>query len=71
MVLALSTAASWLQSPFLLVVRLYWGWQFAQTGWGKLHNLQKTMDFFDSPDIRFPRRTRILSRALNWLAAPF
>ena len=27
---------SFLQSPFLLAVRLYWGWQFAQTGWGKL-----------------------------------
>jgi len=22
-----------LQSPFLLAVRLYWGWQFAQSGW--------------------------------------
>ncbi len=29
------------QSPFLLIVRLYWGWQFAQTGWGKLNNLPK------------------------------
>ena len=24
-----------LRSPFLLAVRLYWGWQFIQTGLGK------------------------------------
>jgi len=24
---------SYLQSPFLLFVRLYWGWQLAQSGW--------------------------------------
>ena len=29
-------ALSSLQSPFLLAVRLYWGWQFMQAGWGKL-----------------------------------
>jgi len=27
---------SYLQSPFLLLVRLYFGWQLAQSGWGKL-----------------------------------
>jgi len=46
--------ASLLQSPFLLLVRLYWGWQFAQTGWGKLHNLAKITDFFASLNIPFP-----------------
>ncbi len=35
-----------LQSPFLLAVRLYWGWQFFQTGWGKLNNLDRTAQFF-------------------------
>ena len=47
-------AASLLQSPFLLAVRLYWGWQFAQTGWGKLHSLAKITDFFTSLNIPFP-----------------
>jgi putative oxidoreductase len=37
-----------LQSPFLLAVRLYWGWQFAETGWGKLHHLAKITEFFTS-----------------------
>lgn len=46
--------ASYLQSPFLLAVRLYWGWQFAQTGWGKLHNIPKITGFFASLNIPFP-----------------
>src|SRR3984885_4991058 len=46
--------ASHLQSPFLLAVRLYWGWQFAQTGWGKLHNLSKIIGFFASLNIPVP-----------------
>lgn len=45
---------SLLQSPFLLLVRLYWGWQFAQTGWGKLHSLGKITEFFTSLNIPFP-----------------
>ncbi len=47
-------AASSLQSVFLLAVRLYWGWQFAQTGWGKLHNIQHVIQFFSSLGIPFP-----------------
>jgi putative oxidoreductase len=49
-----STVASYLQSPFLLAVRLYWGWQFAQTGWGKMHNIAKITGFFSSLNIPFP-----------------
>jgi putative oxidoreductase len=47
-------AASYLQSPFLLAVRLYWGWQFAQTGWGKLQHLPKVTAFFSSLGIPAP-----------------
>lgn len=43
-----------LQSLFLLFVRLYWGWQFAQTGWGKLHNLPHVVEFFTSLGIPAP-----------------
>ncbi len=43
-----------LQSPLLLLVRLYWGWQFMTTGWGKLHNLQKVIGFFTSLNIPAP-----------------
>ena len=44
-----------LASPMLLAVRLYWGFQFAQTGWGKLHNLAKITGFFGSLNIPAPR----------------
>jgi putative oxidoreductase len=46
--------AARLDSPFLLLVRLYWGWQFAQTGWGKLHNLPHVHEFFASLGIPAP-----------------
>lgn len=49
-----ASAFSSLQSVMLLLVRLYWGFQFAQTGWGKLHNLVKITGFFASLNIPFP-----------------
>jgi putative oxidoreductase len=45
---------SYLQSPFLLAVRLYWGWQFAQSGWGKLQHLDRITNYFASLNIPFP-----------------
>src|SRR6267154_6887272 len=45
---------SLLQSPFLLLVRLYWGWQLIQSGWGKLHNLGKVTEFFASLNLPMP-----------------
>jgi putative oxidoreductase len=49
-----SQMASMLRSPFLLVVRLFWGWQFMITGWGKLHNLGHVTEFFTSLGIPAP-----------------
>ena len=46
-----------LQSPFLLIVRLYWGWQISQNGWGKLHNLSHVTDFFSSLGLPAPGPT--------------
>jgi putative oxidoreductase len=46
--------ASWLQSPFLLVVRLYWGVLFAQAGWSKLHELVRVTSFFTGLGIPLP-----------------
>jgi putative oxidoreductase len=34
------------RSLLLLLIRLYWGWQFAQSGWGKLANLSRVTVFF-------------------------
>ena len=43
-----SNVASFLQSPFLLIIRLAWGVQFLQTGWGKLTNIPKVVENFTS-----------------------
>jgi putative oxidoreductase len=54
---AYSRVSHWisrLQSPLLLFIRLYWGWQFAQAGWGKLHNLDHVADFFATLSIPAP-----------------
>jgi len=50
----LIVASSSLQSVFLLGVRLYFGWQFIQTGWGKLQHIQRVIGFFGSLGIPFP-----------------
>jgi putative oxidoreductase len=47
-------AADACQSPVLLAVRLYWGWQFWQSGWGKLHDLPKVVEYFTSLGVPFP-----------------
>jgi putative oxidoreductase len=57
----LTKIGSALQAPFLLVIRLYWGWSFAQTGWGKLMNLERTTGYFASLGLPAPK--------LNALAA--
>jgi putative oxidoreductase len=50
----LNFAATGLQSVFLLIIRLYWGWQFFQTGMGKLSHIDKITGFFQSLGIPFP-----------------
>ena len=50
-----------LQSPFLLIIRLYWGWQFFLTGKGKLLNLDRTAGFFASLNIPAPKLNAIMA----------
>lgn len=50
----LNLVAARFQSVFLLIIRLYWGWQFFQTGMGKLENITKITGFFQSLGIPFP-----------------
>jgi putative oxidoreductase len=56
-----------LQSPFLLLVRLYWGWQFAQTGWGKLHHIARVTGFFTDLGIPFPHASAIWVALLEFV----
>ena len=64
-------AASSLLSPFLLAVRLYWGWQFMQTGWGKLNDSQKVIGFFTHLGIPAPMLNAYFIRASSLQAASF
>jgi len=47
-------AANLLQSPFLLAIRLYWGWQFWQAGSGKLSNIPRTIENFTNMGVPAP-----------------
>lgn len=55
----LDHAASYLQSPLLLVIRLFWGWSFIQTGLGKLNHLDKSTAFFESLHLPMPKANAI------------
>lgn len=61
------TATSNLQSSFLLLVRLYWGWQFMQTGWGKLHNISGVTNYFTQLGLPFPHLTVIFISLLEFV----
>jgi putative oxidoreductase len=56
-----------LQSPFLLLVRLYWGWQFAQAGWGRLHHIPQATQFFSSLHIPFAGANVIFVSSLEFV----
>jgi len=59
---------SGLQSPFLLFVRVYWGWQISQNGWGKLHNLPHVTEFFASLGLPAPAFTAAFVSSFEFLA---
>src|SRR3954468_14160270 len=43
---ALCLVLNSLRNPLLLAIRLYWGWQFATDGWGKLTHLDRVTEYF-------------------------
>jgi putative oxidoreductase len=62
---------SYLQSPFLLLVRLYWGWQLIESGWGKLHHLDKVTEFFTSLGLPMPAQTAVAISCLEFFGGIF
>jgi putative oxidoreductase len=56
-----------LQGPLLLAIRLYWGFQFAQDGWGKLTHLDKVTDFFASLSLPAPHMTALFVASLEFV----
>src|SRR5260370_2907292 len=61
----------YLRSPFLLAVRLYWGWQLVQSGWGKLHNLPKVTEFFTSLNLPMPAQTAVARSCVGFFGRIF
>ena len=59
------------QSPFLLFVRLYWGYQLIQSGWGKLHHLDKVTEFFTSLSLPMPAQTAVAISCLEFFGGIF
>ncbi len=55
-----SALLSRLQSPLLLAIRVYWGWQFAQDVLGKLTHLARVTDFFTSLNLPAPHVTALV-----------
>lgn len=54
------------RSPLLLAIRLYWGWQFAQDGWGKLTHVDRVADFFTSLSLPAPHATALLVASVEF-----
>lgn len=55
-----ASLAAWPRCGLLLAVRLYWGFQFAQDGWGKLTHLARVTDYFTSLNLPAPGATALM-----------
>ena len=62
---------SYLQSPFLLFVRLYWGWQLAQSGWGKLHHLSNVAEYFGTLGLPMPAQMAVFIACVEFFGGIF
>src|SRR6267378_8122215 len=65
------TLVSYLQSPFLLFVRLYWGWQLAQSGWGKLHHLSNVGEYFATLGLPMPEQMAVFIACVEFFGGIF
>jgi putative oxidoreductase len=55
----LDSAFACAQTALLLAIRLYWGFQFAQDGYGKLTHLSRVAEFFASLNMPAPAATAL------------
>jgi putative oxidoreductase len=54
-----------LQSPFLLLIRVFWGWQFLQSGIGKFNHIEKVISFFTDLGIPAPTLNAYFNASLE------
>src|SRR5258708_27681163 len=62
---------SFLQFPFLLFVRLYWGWQLAQSGWGKLHHVSNVGEYFATLGLPMPAQMALFIACVEFFGGIF
>ncbi len=62
-----ASATNRLQSVLLLLIRLYWGWQFAEDGWGKLHHLDRVGSYFATLNLPMPHTTALFVALVEFL----
>lgn len=62
---------SYLQSPLLLVLRVYWGWQLTQSGWGKLHNLSHVAEYFGTLGLPMPAQMAVFIACIEFFGGIF
>jgi putative oxidoreductase len=65
------TLVSYSKSPFLLLVRLYWGWQLAQSGWGKLHHLSSVGEYFATLGLPMPAQMAVFIACVEFFGGIF
>ena len=63
----LNWIGGWLQSPALLLIRLAWGFQLYESGWGHLTHIDKTAQFFVKLNIPFPTASVYISGVTEWI----
>lgn len=60
-----------LECALLLAIRLYWGFQFVQDGYGKLTHLDKVTDFFTSLALPAPHMTALFVASVEFFGGIF
>jgi putative oxidoreductase len=60
-----------LECALLLAIRLYWGIQFMQDGYGKLTHLDKVTDFFTSLSLPAPHMTALFVASVELVGGIF
>jgi putative oxidoreductase len=55
----------------LLAIRLYWGWELIQDGWGKLHHLDKVTDYFTTLNLPQPHTTALFVSLVELVGGAF
>jgi putative oxidoreductase len=60
-----------LESPLLLAIRLYWGWQFATDGWAKLNHLPRVTAYFATLNLPMPHQTALFVSVVELVGGIF